>query len=99
MICGPMVGVEMYRHRYFETNWPLDRPAARRAHMPQVKMGRPQARRVHPGDRELLGRQQAREVMGMPWANRDGLREAIPPAYTEYIGGYLMRHLEARHAA
>jgi len=22
--------------------------------------------------------------------NRDGLRESIPPAYTEYIGTYLM---------
>jgi len=28
----------------------------------------------------------AREVMGMPWASRDGLREAIPPAYTRFLG-------------
>jgi DNA (cytosine-5)-methyltransferase 1 len=39
------------------------------------------------------GVQQAREVMGMPWANRDGLREAIPPAYTRYIGERLLDHL------
>jgi DNA (cytosine-5)-methyltransferase 1 len=31
-----------------------------------------------------------REAMGMPWASREGLREAIPPAYTEHIGGYLL---------
>jgi DNA (cytosine-5)-methyltransferase 1 len=28
----------------------------------------------------------AREVMEMPWASRDGLREAIPPAYTQFLG-------------
>jgi hypothetical protein len=28
----------------------------------------------------------AREALGMPWASRDGCAEAIPPAYTEYIG-------------
>jgi DNA (cytosine-5)-methyltransferase 1 len=28
--------------------------------------------------------------MGMPWANRDGLREAIPPAYSQYVGQQLM---------
>jgi len=32
----------------------------------------------------------AREVMGMPWATRDELREAIPPAYTEFIGVQLL---------
>jgi DNA (cytosine-5)-methyltransferase 1 len=28
----------------------------------------------------------AREAMGMPWVSRDGCAEAIPPAYTQYIG-------------
>jgi DNA (cytosine-5)-methyltransferase 1 len=37
------------------------------------------------------GVEKARDVMGMPWANRDGLREAIPPAYSEYIGKQLMK--------
>jgi DNA (cytosine-5)-methyltransferase 1 len=32
----------------------------------------------------------ARKAMGIPWMVRDELREAIPPAYTEYIGRYLM---------
>lgn len=52
-----------------------------------VKMGR------KAGPQDILqpvgnftGVEEAREAMGMPWANRDGLREAIPPAYTEYIG-------------
>ncbi|MGW6290255.1 SAM-dependent methyltransferase, partial [Streptomyces sp. NPDC055107] len=28
----------------------------------------------------------ARRVMGVPWMNRDGIRECIPPAYTQFIG-------------
>jgi DNA (cytosine-5)-methyltransferase 1 len=36
---------------------------------------------------------QAREVMQMPWASRDGVSQAIPPAYTRYLGERLMAQL------
>jgi hypothetical protein len=36
---------------------------------------------------------EAREAMGMPWASWDGCREAIPPAYSKWIGLQLMAHL------
>ncbi|MCX5559047.1 hypothetical protein [Streptomyces sp. NBC_00038] len=32
----------------------------------------------------------ARQVMGVPWMNRDGIRECIPPAYTEHLGRALL---------
>lgn len=32
----------------------------------------------------------AREVMGIPWMSRDEITQAIPPAYTEWIGKQLM---------
>lgn len=34
-----------------------------------------------------------RKDWGMEWANREGLREAVPPAYTRFIGGHMMREL------
>ena len=37
--------------------------------------------------------EQAREIMGMPWALKRELNEAIPPAYTEWIGRELLRCL------
>lgn len=32
----------------------------------------------------------ARAAMGIDWMSRDELREAIPPAYTEFLGTALM---------
>lgn len=42
--------------------------------------------------------QASREVMGIDWMSRDELDEAIPPAYTEFIGAQLIEQL-ARAAA
>lgn len=102
MLCGAMFGLNTYRHRYFETGGgftftPPDHPE----HVaPQAKMGRP----ARPGEflqyvGNFSGVQQARDDMGMPWANRDGLREAIPPAYTQYIGDAAMAYLRAAERA
>jgi DNA (cytosine-5)-methyltransferase 1 len=32
--------------------------------------------------------------MGIDWMSRDGLSQAIPPAYTEHIGRQLIDQLE-----
>ena len=39
---------------------------------------------------------EARRAMEMPWATRDECNQAIPPAYTEHIGHYLMAEINAR---
>jgi DNA (cytosine-5)-methyltransferase 1 len=43
--------------------------------------------------------EQAQQVMGMDWADWHGTKEAIPPAYTEFIGRQLMRHLSSEAVA
>ena len=87
VLCGAMFGIETYRHRLFETNWPLEAPEHPEHVAKNTKMGRP------PVEGEFMhivgnfsGVSKAREIMDMPWASQTGLREAIPPAYTEYIG-------------
>ncbi|MEU9222745.1 DNA cytosine methyltransferase [Streptomyces sp. NPDC048376] len=89
MLCGPMLGVQTYRHRYFETGdgLTLHQPHHPDHTVPQAKMGRP----IPPGHYgqfvgNFSGVQHARNVMGVPWMNRDGIRECIPPAYTQWIG-------------
>lgn len=103
-LCGAMFGLRTYRHRLFEFGGgaQFEPPAHPEHTAPLAKMGRP------PRDGEFmhvvgnfsavwLARSEA--VMGMPWANRDGLREAIPPAYTEYIGRQLLTRREQATAA
>ncbi|MET8435355.1 SAM-dependent methyltransferase [Streptomyces sp900116325] len=89
MLCGAMFGMATYRHRYFETGggFTFTAPQHPEHRAPQVKMGRP----IPPGwygqfVGNFSGVQHAREVMGVPWMNRDGIRECIPPAYTHWIG-------------
>lgn len=87
LLCGRMFGLRTYRHRLFETSLPLGTRMHPRHIAPVAKMGRP----VKPGEYmhvvgNFTGVDLAREVMGMPWASRDGLREAIPPAYTRFLG-------------
>lgn len=100
LLCGTMFGLSLYRHRLFECNFPVTAPLHGEHWLPQVKMGRKR------GPNEILqvvgnfsGADDAREAMGTPWMTRKEMAEAVPPAYTEHIGQYLMAELRARTAA
>ncbi|MCZ4122380.1 SAM-dependent methyltransferase [Streptomyces sp. H39-S7] len=93
MLCGAMFGMATYRHRWFETGggFTLTAPAHPAHIAPQAKMGRP----VPDGwygqfVGNFSGVDLARRVMGVPWMNRDGIRECIPPAYAAWIGAQLL---------
>lgn len=93
-LCGAMFGLRVYRHRLFECSFPIEQPMHPPHEAPQRKMGRP----VRDGEfiqvvGNFSGVKLAREAMGIDWMVRDELREAIPPAYTEYVGKAMMRHV------
>lgn len=107
-LCGLMFGLKTDRHRYFETNFPVEvpphpvGPRGREDHtdMPKTKMGRP----FRDGElRQYVGNfhgvAAAREDLGVPWMNRDGVRECIPPAYAEHLGRELALYLGLERAA
>jgi DNA (cytosine-5)-methyltransferase 1 len=98
-LCGAMFGLRTYRHRLFESNLPLAAPAHPAHKAPQAKMGRP----AKPGEFVHLvgnfsGVTEAKAAVGIDWMNRDGLRESVPPAYTEFVGRQLLDHLSERAA-
>lgn len=86
-LCGSMFGIETYRHRLFETTWGMDAPLHPEHVARTTKMGRApvEGQYMHIVG-NFSGTDRARAIMGMPWANRDGLREAIPPVYAQYVG-------------
>lgn len=95
LLCGASFdGLRTYRHRLFETSFDAVAPPHEQHLYPTTKMGRA------PVEGEYMsivgnfsGAEEGRKAMGIPWMTRNELREAIPPAYTEYIGTQLMAHL------
>lgn len=89
-LCGLMFGMtRTYRHRYFEAggNWTLPQPHHPQHETPQVKMGRPARNgEVIQAVGNFSGVNIVRTEWNVPWMNRDGIREAIPPAFARYIG-------------
>ena len=91
---GTFPELRTYRHRLFESSVPLTAPPHAKHTVKQTKMGRT----PKPGEYmhvvgNFSGVEYAREAMGISWMGRDELKEAIPPAYTEYIGKQLMTNL------
>lgn len=89
MLCGGMFGMtRTYRHRWFELGgWTAPQPEHPEHPAPQAKLGRPPV-----GDERIQavgnfsGVELVRKDWSVEWMNRDGLREAIPPAYAEWVG-------------
>lgn len=106
-LCGSSFGLDVRQHRLFETNWPLMGIAC--AHgLQRSNPHRIRAPYVPPEDAIVpvygggqvgfpIDRQRA--AMGIAWMNSDEIKEAIPPAYTEYIGHQLLAHIRQKVAA
>jgi DNA (cytosine-5)-methyltransferase 1 len=99
MLCGSMFGLALYRHRWFSASFPLRAPGHPRHLIPAARAGhwRPGTIISVEGHCSPIGL--AREVMGIDWTTRDELSEAIPPVYTEYLGGFLLERAASRAVA
>lgn len=102
-ICGTGLGVRVRRHRYFETNWPLEGiPCDHGRFTDRIFPGssnRPNGRTVMNVGEYRVPLTTQREVMEMPWADLYGISQAVPPAYTEHIGRQLMAYVRAEEVA
>lgn len=97
-LCGLMFDLKVFRHRWFECNWRIQ-------NMPHIshkgkaigegyfsvcgnsggwtKWGK---KKVRKGNIK-----ECRDAMGIDWMTRKEIVQAVPPAYTKYIGTELMR--------
>lgn len=95
-LCGSSFGLDVQRHRWFETSVPMMSPPCVhgiwKPRFPQATNRKNLRRTVEIGAWRIpLPVQQA--AMGIDWMNRDELSQAIPPAYTEYIGSQMLAQL------
>lgn len=94
-LCGTMFGLRVYRHRRFESSVLLLAPPHPR-HEVVIGRGRMLNDRAKANARgfvSLVGKNgiaAARAAMGIDWMTGDELSQAIPPAYTAWIGRQLM---------
>ena len=102
-LCGSSFGLGVERHRLFECSFPVMGPPC--AHGQQAaqfdvyehgRWFKSRVARVY-GVGGGKARDRWGEAMGIDWMTDTELAQAIPPAYTEHIGGYLMAELDARH--
>jgi DNA (cytosine-5)-methyltransferase 1 len=102
VLCGTMFkGLRVLRHRLFETNFPILTPK----HGQHPKVHTFDKRKSHFGKtNDMVDFVQvtgggnctiaaARDAMGIDWMNKSELNEAIPPAYTRFIGKQLLAYL------
>lgn len=101
VLCGSSFGLDVRRHRLFESNIPLVAPdcnhewqtprfpqATNRANLRStVEVGAYRCSRYAPG------------AMGIDWMTNSEVSEAIPPAYTHFLGRQAYAYLRARDEA
>ena len=104
LLCGSTFGLRVRRHRKFEASIHLWAPSPRHDHCAQ---GRSVGVYGHQGSGSLRPHSvggpfirakdatDAGDALGIGWMTWRELTQAIPPAYTEYIGRQLIAYLRA----
>ncbi len=100
MLCGTMFGLKVRRHRYFELHGfeivmsPSGCGCKGRAGFTNASSGlsafKNGAKLISVAGHNFAV-EDARKAMEIGWTGQEGLSQAIPPAYTEYIGKLLLK--------
>ena len=98
-LCGVYFGLGVFRHRKFECGFPVPQPLHTK-HDGKIGDGKYFSVAGGSGRWKSWGTvyrnvskgtiEQWRQAMGIDWMLRSEIKDAIPPAYTEYIGKYMM---------
>lgn len=100
VLCGSTFGLPIIRHRRFEVEPPMGlQPSS----CPQRRYGRgvDHGPGFYPYARKSWEAAWCEHVLPVvwPWMTLAEAGQAIPPAYTEHIGSYLLAHIEAEAKA
>ncbi len=93
-LCGRMFALPLYRHRLFEcSEWilhPVHSP-----HRETIGSGRLLNHRARPNRQGMVSvirgdADAGRRALDVPWMTRDECCQAVPPAYTKWLGSRLL---------
>ena len=88
VLCGSHFGERrLKRHRHFEVNWDAAHLLPACDHADEIVSVFGHGGHIYDGVGDW------RKVMGCDWMTRDELAQAIPPAYSEFIGKAALRHV------
>jgi len=92
MLCGSGFGLAVRRHRLFESNIPLLGRLCQHGKEPALQVnGHPGGSSKRDPKARFGSLAEWRAGMGIDWMTAPELAEAIPPAFTEFIGQQIMR--------
>lgn len=109
MLCGTMFGLGVIRHRYFECSFPINElspccqhdgfstgnRARRKGVTKTPTLQNSDAKFVTVAGNNYLA-SEGKKAMGIDWMTKAELSQAIPPAYTEWLGIRLLKEIKKR---
>ncbi len=102
VLCGSTFGLKVWRHRWFEISPRIFRLVEKCHHHGKhySVFGHGAGNRNGAKRNDTGTVAEWRDAMGIDWMTRDELAQAIPPAYTELIGRWILAQpaFPARHA-
>lgn len=114
-LCGTQFGLKVFRHRLFETSFSMLQPGHTKhpANATRTRVGygrRDTTRPPLPYEREridgyitvaghLFNKAEGSAAMAIDWMTNAELSQAIPPAYTRFIGEQALRILQLEQGA
>jgi DNA (cytosine-5)-methyltransferase 1 len=100
LLCGTMFGLRIIKHRLFEANWPIPTLSPMGCNHTDV---------YNPWSGQGRSAEKHRLAQDTPWIPQSGgasrklgktgdVFNALPPAYTEFIGKHLLEYLRSKNA-
>lgn len=96
VLCGCLFGLKILRKRLFETSWDIFQLIPP-CHHPETVINtvRSQHGPWFEENGRVATRREIADAMGVSWMDTGKISQAIPPAYSEFIGRQVMEYLEA----
>ena len=98
-LCGTHFGLHVARHRYFESNVPLVGLGGCDHRGKELYTVLTKSCRKIGDMRGPSSHEKGKAAMGIDWMTQHELGEAIPPAYSEYLGRQVIQHIESAREA